>query len=155
MPTASTAQILGNNESIEPYTSNIYTRRVLSGEFQVRIWDLQLSISQIILRCSQCHVEGISILRFCYYKVAILELLIRTLYFHSLFFPARIWLISGCEPASFEGLDRAGALGWDHETQAHCLWWICAGEGTRSRDRRRGRGEGGSGKCTSIMLHKF
>jgi ribonucleoside-diphosphate reductase subunit M1 len=35
MPTASTAQILGNNESIEPFTSNIYSRRVLSGEFQV------------------------------------------------------------------------------------------------------------------------
>lgn len=35
MPTASTAQILGNNESTEPFTSNIYTRRVLSGEFQV------------------------------------------------------------------------------------------------------------------------
>jgi ribonucleoside-diphosphate reductase alpha subunit len=35
MPTASTAQILGNNESIEPYTSNIYVRRVLSGEFQM------------------------------------------------------------------------------------------------------------------------
>ncbi|XP_036321358.1 ribonucleoside-diphosphate reductase large subunit [Rhagoletis pomonella] len=35
MPTASTAQIMGNNESFEPYTSNIYTRRVLSGEFQV------------------------------------------------------------------------------------------------------------------------
>lgn len=35
MPTASTAQILGNNESFEPFTSNIYTRRVLSGEFQV------------------------------------------------------------------------------------------------------------------------
>ncbi|KAI6657277.1 Ribonucleoside-diphosphate reductase large subunit [Oopsacas minuta] len=35
MPTASTAQILGNNESIEPFTSNIYTRRVLAGEFQV------------------------------------------------------------------------------------------------------------------------
>ncbi|CAH1777627.1 unnamed protein product [Owenia fusiformis] len=35
MPTASTAQILGNNEAIEAYTSNIYTRRVLSGEFQV------------------------------------------------------------------------------------------------------------------------
>jgi ribonucleoside-diphosphate reductase alpha subunit len=33
MPTASTAQILGNNESFEPYTQNIYTRRVLSGEF--------------------------------------------------------------------------------------------------------------------------
>lgn len=35
MPTAATAQILGNNESFEPYTSNIYNRRVLSGEFQV------------------------------------------------------------------------------------------------------------------------
>lgn len=51
MPTASTAQILGNNEAIEPYTSNIYIRRVLSGEFQMvnqhllkdltdrRLWD--------------------------------------------------------------------------------------------------------------------
>ncbi|MCG3176762.1 MAG: hypothetical protein MOGMAGMI_01723 [Candidatus Omnitrophica bacterium] len=35
MPTASTSQILGNNECIEPYTSNIYSRRVLSGEFIV------------------------------------------------------------------------------------------------------------------------
>ncbi|VVC37066.1 Hypothetical protein CINCED_3A005569 [Cinara cedri] len=35
MPTASTAQILGNNESIEPYTTNVYCRRVLSGEFTV------------------------------------------------------------------------------------------------------------------------
>ncbi|MDA0729168.1 MAG: ribonucleoside-diphosphate reductase subunit alpha [Bacteroidetes bacterium] len=35
MPTASTAQILGNNECFEPYTSNIYTRRTLSGEFIV------------------------------------------------------------------------------------------------------------------------
>ena len=35
MPTASTSQILGNNESIEAYTNNIYVRRVLSGEFQV------------------------------------------------------------------------------------------------------------------------
>ena len=33
MPTASTSQILGNNECFEPYTSNIYSRRVLSGEF--------------------------------------------------------------------------------------------------------------------------
>jgi ribonucleotide reductase alpha subunit len=33
MPTASTAQIMSNNESFEPYTTNIYTRRVLSGEF--------------------------------------------------------------------------------------------------------------------------
>jgi ribonucleoside-diphosphate reductase subunit M1 len=35
MPTASTSQILGNNECFEPYTSNIYTRRVMSGEFAV------------------------------------------------------------------------------------------------------------------------
>ena len=35
MPTASTSQILGNNECFEPYTTNIYTRRVLSGEFIV------------------------------------------------------------------------------------------------------------------------
>ena len=35
MPTASTSQILGNNECFEPYTSNIYSRRVLSGEFAI------------------------------------------------------------------------------------------------------------------------
>eukprot|EP00743_Colponemidia_sp_Colp-15_P001053 GILK01001163.1.p1 GENE.GILK01001163.1~~GILK01001163.1.p1 ORF type:complete len:816 (-),score=177.05 GILK01001163.1:267-2714(-) len=35
MPTASTSQILGNNEAFEPYTSNIYTRRVLAGEFVI------------------------------------------------------------------------------------------------------------------------
>lgn len=40
MPTASTAQILGNNESIEPYTSNIYSRRVLSGDFKVSKFSL-------------------------------------------------------------------------------------------------------------------
>ena len=33
MPTASTSQILGNNESFEPYTTNVYTRRVIAGEF--------------------------------------------------------------------------------------------------------------------------
>jgi ribonucleoside-diphosphate reductase alpha chain len=35
MPTASTSQILGNNECFEPYTSNVYTRRTLSGDFIV------------------------------------------------------------------------------------------------------------------------
>jgi len=35
MPTASTAQILGNNEAFEPYTSNMYTRRVMKGDFQI------------------------------------------------------------------------------------------------------------------------
>jgi ribonucleotide reductase alpha subunit len=33
MPTASTAQILGNNECFEPFTSNIYSRRTIAGEF--------------------------------------------------------------------------------------------------------------------------
>lgn len=33
MPTASTSQIMGNNESFDPYNSNIYTRRVMAGEF--------------------------------------------------------------------------------------------------------------------------
>lgn len=33
MPTASTSQILGNNQTFEPYTANVYTRRVLAGEF--------------------------------------------------------------------------------------------------------------------------
>nr|CAI5821870.1 unnamed protein product [Callosobruchus analis] len=62
MPTASTAQILGNNESIEPYTTNIYTRRVLAGEFQVvnhhllkdltdrGLWDDTMK-NQIIANC--------------------------------------------------------------------------------------------------------
>jgi ribonucleoside-diphosphate reductase alpha chain len=35
MPTASTAQILGNNEAFEPFTTNLYTRRTLSGEFVI------------------------------------------------------------------------------------------------------------------------
>lgn len=35
MPTASTAQIMGNNEAMEPFTSNMYTRRVLAGEFTI------------------------------------------------------------------------------------------------------------------------
>lgn len=35
MPTASTAQIMGNNEAFEPYTSNMYTRRVLAGDFAI------------------------------------------------------------------------------------------------------------------------
>ena len=49
MPTASTSQILGNNECFEPYTSNIYQRRVLSGEFQVVVrplifWDFSQDV---------------------------------------------------------------------------------------------------------------
>jgi ribonucleoside-diphosphate reductase alpha subunit len=69
MPTASTAQILGNNESIEPYTSNIYTRRVLSGEFaivnkhlindliELGIWDDNLRNK---LMANKGSVQGIS-----------------------------------------------------------------------------------------------
>ncbi len=71
MPTASTSQILGNNEAFEPYTSNIYTRRVLSGEFIVvnkhlledlvalGLWDEELK--QAIMRANGSiqHIDGI------------------------------------------------------------------------------------------------
>ncbi|CAL1297684.1 unnamed protein product [Larinioides sclopetarius] len=71
MPTASTAQILGNNESIEPYTSNIYSRRVLSGEFQVvnhhllkdltdlDLWDDNLKNKLIASNGSIQNIDGI------------------------------------------------------------------------------------------------
>ena len=49
MPTASTAQILGNKKSIEPYTSNIYSRRVLSGEFQVVNKHLSRDLTELVL----------------------------------------------------------------------------------------------------------
>ena len=52
MPTASTSQILSNNECFEPFTSNIYTRRTLAGEFIVinkyLIKELQLCFMNII-----------------------------------------------------------------------------------------------------------
>lgn len=47
MPTASTSQILGNNECIEPYTSNIYSRRVLAGEFTVLNKRLLLDLMEL------------------------------------------------------------------------------------------------------------
>ncbi len=71
MPTASTSQILGNNECFEPYTSNIYTRRVLSGEFIVvnkhlleDLVDLGLwteDMKQELMRANGSiqHIEGI------------------------------------------------------------------------------------------------
>lgn len=46
MPTASTSQILGNNECIEPYTSNIYSRRVLAGEFTILNKQLLLDLME-------------------------------------------------------------------------------------------------------------
>jgi ribonucleoside-diphosphate reductase alpha chain len=71
MPTASTSQILGNNECFEPYTSNIYTRRVLSGEFIVvnkhlleDLVDLGLwneSLKQDIMRANGS-VQGIDVI---------------------------------------------------------------------------------------------
>lgn len=51
MPTASTSQILGNNECFEPYTSNIYVRRVLSGEFTVVNQHLLHDLTRIGLWC--------------------------------------------------------------------------------------------------------
>ena len=69
MPTASTAQILGNNESFEPYTQNIYTRRVLSGEFvsinkhlvhdlmEAGLWSVELKNQLIAHKGSVQHIE--------------------------------------------------------------------------------------------------
>ncbi|OWY23024.1 ribonucleoside-diphosphate reductase subunit alpha [Sphingobacteriales bacterium UPWRP_1] len=71
MPTASTSQILGNNECFEPYTSNIYTRRVLSGEFillnkhllkdliQLGLWNDDLKNALIANNGSIQNIEGI------------------------------------------------------------------------------------------------
>ena len=71
MPTASTSQILGNNECFEPYTSNIYTRRVLSGEFIVvnkhllndlvnlGLWDEEMKQELMRANGSIQHIETI------------------------------------------------------------------------------------------------
>ena len=73
MPTASTSQILGNNECFEPYTSNIYTRRVLSGEFIVvnkhllndlvnlGLWDEEMKQELMRANGSIQHIETIPI----------------------------------------------------------------------------------------------
>ncbi|MEM6723263.1 MAG: ribonucleoside-diphosphate reductase subunit alpha [Bacteroidota bacterium] len=71
MPTASTSQILGNNECFEPYTSNIYTRRTLSGEYVVvnkhllkdliklGIWDQDMKEALMASNGSIQHIQGI------------------------------------------------------------------------------------------------
>lgn len=71
MPTASTAQILGNNESFEPYTQNIYSRRVLSGEFvqinkhlvrdlmDAGLWSVELKNQLIAHKGSVQHIDCI------------------------------------------------------------------------------------------------
>lgn len=71
MPTASTSQILGNNECFEPYTSNIYTRRVLSGEFiivnkhllkdlvNLGLWNHTMKNNIIAANGSVQNIEGI------------------------------------------------------------------------------------------------
>jgi ribonucleoside-diphosphate reductase alpha chain len=71
MPTASTSQILGNNECFEPYTSNIYTRRVLSGEFiivnkhllkdlaELGLWNNNIKNSIIAANGSVQHIDEI------------------------------------------------------------------------------------------------
>jgi len=71
MPTASTSQILGNNESFEPYTCNMYVRRVLSGEFMVinrhllhdlcrlGLWDLRVKNAVVAANGSVQDVPGI------------------------------------------------------------------------------------------------
>ncbi len=71
MPTASTSQILGNNECFEPYTSNIYTRRTLSGEFivvnnhllkdliKMNMWNEEVRTNLIANNGSIQHINGI------------------------------------------------------------------------------------------------
>ncbi len=71
MPTASTSQILGNNECIEPYTSNIYTRRTLSGEYivvnkhllndmiRLDLWDEEMKEALIASNGSVQNVHGL------------------------------------------------------------------------------------------------
>ena len=71
MPTASTSQILGNNEAFEPYTSNIYTRRVLSGEFiivnrhlledlvELNLWDNEMKEEIMRANGSIQHIDVI------------------------------------------------------------------------------------------------
>lgn len=71
MPTASTSQILGNNECFEPYTSNIYTRRVLSGEFvvvnkhllkdlvELNLWNSKMKDAIILANGSVQDIEAI------------------------------------------------------------------------------------------------
>lgn len=71
MPTASTSQIFGNNECFEPYTSNIYTRRVLSGEFiivnkhllkdlvQLGLWNNNMKNKIIAANGSVQHIDEI------------------------------------------------------------------------------------------------
>ena len=72
MPTASTSQILGNNECFEPFTSNIYTRRTLAGEFvivnkylmkeliELDVWNEDIKASIIENKGSVQHIEGLS-----------------------------------------------------------------------------------------------
>ena len=72
MPTASTSQILGNNECFEPFTSNIYTRRTIAGEFvmvnkylineliEMDIWNDDVKTSIIENKGSIQHIEGLS-----------------------------------------------------------------------------------------------
>ncbi len=71
MPTASTSQILGNNECFEPYTSNIYTRRTLSGEFivvnnhllkdliKLNMWNEEVRTNLIANNGSIQHIDGL------------------------------------------------------------------------------------------------
>ena len=71
MPTASTAQIMGNNEAFEPYTTNIYLRRTLAGEFvminkhlvrdlqKLGLWSKELKDGIIAANGSVQHIEGL------------------------------------------------------------------------------------------------
>lgn len=82
MPTASTSQILGNNECFEPYTANIYTRRVLAGEFTVinqhlvadltnmGLWNDTMASLMVEHRGSIQNIDGIPVYLKAIYKTA-------------------------------------------------------------------------------------
>jgi len=115
MPTASTAQILGNNESVEAYTSNIYTRRVLSGEFQVHkspsahlFSCSRFFMNDLVLRCKPPRSMD---LLFCSFSTESFSCLNPT----------------DCKPSPAEGPDGEGALERGHEEPADRSEWLHPG----------------------------
>ena len=136
MPTASTAQILGNNESIEAYMSNVYTRRVLSGEFQVtffglyRIWIRVCCQMFVILRAfnvlmiptyvtpmSSCQPGLCSFSAFC-------DLTVSADCYCAMC--VGVWL-SDSQSSPAEGFDQPGTVERQYEDSFDLRWRLCSG----------------------------
>jgi ribonucleoside-diphosphate reductase alpha chain len=83
MPTASTSQLMGNNECFEPYTSNVYKRKTMAGEFPVinpylvndlynlKLWDEKIKEYLLMFQGSIKHIEGVPDLLKNLYKTAL------------------------------------------------------------------------------------